>query len=99
MSDGRDDGFEALVTAVLRGDPGAADRLLRFMTVHATDPGPLRQRAEAQLAATSDEFDDLLRQIREGAGDHVGTRADQLLANRAGWWRLLHVARKVRRQR
>ena len=96
MTTGRDEATEALVAAVLRGDPGAADRLLRYMTVHAMDPTPLPQRAEAELAATHDELEDLLRQVRFG-GDHLAARADVLLEERAGWWRLLHVARRVRR--
>ena len=97
MTTERDEGTEALVAAVLRGEPGAADRLLRYMTVHALDPGPLRQRAEAELAATHDELEDLLRQVRFG-GDHLAARADVLLEERAGWWRLLHVARRVTRR-
>jgi hypothetical protein len=95
MTTRRDEGTGALVAAVLRGDPDAADRLLRYMTVHATDPRPLRQRAERELAATHDELEDLLRQVRLG-GDHLAARADVLLEERAGWWRLLHVARRVR---
>ena len=98
MTTERDEGTEALVAAVLRGEPGAADRLLRYLTVHALDPGPLRQRAEAELAATHDELEDLLRQVRFG-GDHLAARADVLLAERAGWWRLLHLARRVRQRR
>jgi hypothetical protein len=98
MATDRYEGTEELVAAVLRGDPGAADRLLRHMTVHAIDPGPLRQRAEAELAATHDELEDLLRQVRFG-GDHLAARADVLLAERAGWWRLLHLARRVRQRR
>jgi hypothetical protein len=96
MTTDRYEGTEALVAAVLRGDPGAADRLLRFLTVHALDPAPIRQRAERELAATHDELEDLLRQVRFG-GDHLAARADVLLEERAGWWRLLHVARRVRR--
>jgi hypothetical protein len=98
MTTERDEGTEALVAAVLRGEPGAADRLLRYLTVHALDPGPLRQRAEAELAATHDELEDLLRQVREAGGDHAAARADVLLEERAGWWRLLHVARRVTRR-
>ena len=98
MTTGRDEATEALVAAVLRGDPGAADRLLRYMTVHAMDPTPLPQRAEAELAATHDELEDLLRQVREAGGDHAAARADVLLEERAGWWRLLHVARRVTRR-
>ena len=58
MTNRRDESTEARVAAVLRGDPGAADRLLRFLTVHALDPGPLLQRAEAELAATHDDLED-----------------------------------------
>jgi hypothetical protein len=95
MTTERDEGTGALVAAVLRGDPGAADRLLRYLTIHALDAASLRQRAEAELAATHDELEDLLRQVRFG-GDHFAARADVLLEERAGWWRLLHVARRVR---
>jgi hypothetical protein len=82
MTTERDEGTEALVAAVLRGDPGAADRLLRHMTVHAINSGPLQQRAERELAATHDELEDLLRQVRFG-GDHLAARADVLLEERA----------------
>jgi hypothetical protein len=97
MTTRRNEATEALVAAVLRGEPGVADRLLRYMTIHALDLGPLRERAEAELAATHDELEDLLRQLREGAGDHLAARADVLLEERARWWRLLHAARRVRR--
>jgi hypothetical protein len=96
MTTERYEGTEALVAAVLRGEPGAADRLLRFLTINALDPRPLRQQAEAELAATHDELEDLLRQVRFG-DDHLAARADVLLEERAGWWRLLHAARRVRR--
>ena len=96
MTTERDEGTEAPVAAVLRGDPGAADRLRAFLSGHALDPTPLRQRAEAELAATHDELEDLLRQVRFG-GDHLAAQADVLREERAGWWRLLHVARRVNR--
>jgi hypothetical protein len=57
MTTERDEGTEAPVAAVLRGDPGAADRLRAFLSGHALDPTPLRQRAEAELAATRDELE------------------------------------------
>ena len=98
MTNRRDESTEARVAAVLRGDTGAADRLRAFLSGHALDPTPLRQRAEAELAATHDELEDLLRQVRFG-GDHLAARADVLLAERAGWWRLLHLARRVRQRR
>jgi hypothetical protein len=58
MTNRRDESTEARVAAVLRGDPGAADRLRAFLSGHALDPTPLRQRAEAELAATHDEMED-----------------------------------------
>jgi hypothetical protein len=39
MTNHRYEGTEALVAAVPRGDPGAADRLRRFLDEHALDPG------------------------------------------------------------
>jgi hypothetical protein len=57
MTNRRDESTEARVAAVLRGDTGAADRLRAFLSGHALDPTPLRQRAEAELAATRDELE------------------------------------------
>jgi hypothetical protein len=93
MTTERDESFEALIAAVLQGDPDAANALHRFMSRHGTDPGSVRRRAEAELAATHDELEDLIRQLREGNGEHGD--ADVLLETRAGWWRLLRIARQL----
>jgi hypothetical protein len=86
-----------LAAAVLRGDPGAADALHRRMRERGLDPAPLRRRAEEGLASTQEELDDLLRQLREGSGGdgHLVAQAAGVLKERAGWWRLLDVVRRV----
>jgi hypothetical protein len=40
MTTERDEGTEARVAAVLRGDPGAANRLRAFLSQHALGPTP-----------------------------------------------------------
>jgi hypothetical protein len=92
----RDERLSVLAAAVLRGDPGAAKVLHRQMRERGVDPTPLLRRAEEGLAATDTELDDLLCQLREGIdGDHLLAQASGLLKERAGWWRLLDVARRA----
>jgi pentatricopeptide repeat protein len=92
----RDERLSVLAAAVLRGDPDAADALHRRMQERGVDPVPLRRRAEEGLAATQAELDDLLRQLREGSGgNHLVAQAAGVLKERAGWWRLLDVARRI----
>jgi hypothetical protein len=96
MSAERDERLAVLAAAVLRGEPSAADALHRRMRDRGLDPAPLRRRAEEGLAHTQEELDDLLRQLREGCGgNHLVAQAAGVLKERAGWWRLLDVARRV----
>jgi hypothetical protein len=97
VSHARDERLEGLVQAVLLGDPGATGALADYLLERGLDPAPLRRRAEEGLAATHAELDDLLRQLREATADHLLAQADGVLRERAGWWQLLDVARRVER--
>jgi hypothetical protein len=92
----RNERLAVLVAQVLRGDPGAAEALHRHMLQCRVDPRPLIRLAERGLTRTRAELDDVLRQLRDGGGDHLIAQADAVLRERAGWWRLLDVARRVK---
>jgi hypothetical protein len=95
VSDGRDKRLAVLVAAVLRGDADAVYALHRHMLRRHVDPQPLIELAERGLARTHAEMDDILRQLGEGGDNHLIAQADGVLRERAGWWRLLDVARRV----
>jgi hypothetical protein len=92
----RDERLAVLVAQVRRGDPGAAEALHRHMRRSGVDPQPLIDLAERGLARTHTELDDLIRQLREGGGEHLVAQADAVTRERTGLWQLLDVARRVK---
>jgi hypothetical protein len=85
-----------MVEAVVAGEAGALEALGRHLSEHRGDLGPLRHRARAGIEATTEELEDLLRQLRRG-GDVRPTQADAVLRRRHRWWKLLVMCRPARR--